>query len=104
MSKIGQRSIDPMAEIAKAQSVQNEYTASPTANNLEVKNITIDTVHNDEALKVLANYDGPQAWDEQEERKLRKKIDRRLLPILCITYALQYYDKGKNCLKKCGIR
>jgi hypothetical protein len=55
---------------------------------------TLDTLHNDEALKVFANYTGDEAWTEEEEKKLRKKIDWRLMPILCLTYLLQYYDKA----------
>jgi len=58
------------------------------------KTATVDTIHNDEALKVLAAYAGDEEWTEQEEKKLRRKIDRRLLTILCITYGLQYYDKA----------
>jgi hypothetical protein len=54
----------------------------------------IDTVHNDEALKVLNAYHGDQTWTEKEEKKLLHKIDRRLLVILCCTYGLQYYDKA----------
>jgi hypothetical protein len=57
------------------------------------KTITVDTLHNDEALKVLAAYQGDETWTE-EEKKLTRKIDRRLLSILCITYGLQYYDKA----------
>ena len=58
------------------------------------KTITVDTLHNDEALKVLAAYQGEETWTEEEEKKLTRKIDRRLLSILCITYGLQYYDKA----------
>ena len=58
------------------------------------KTITVDTLHKDEALKVLANYQGEETWTEEEEKKLTRKIDRRLLSILCITYGLQYYDKA----------
>lgn len=58
------------------------------------KSITVDTLHNDEALKVLANYQGDEVWTAAEEKKLTRKIDRRLLSILCITYGLQYYDKA----------
>lgn len=47
---------------------------------------TIDTIHADEALKVLANYAGDEAWTEKEEKKLVKKIDRKLLPLLILTY------------------
>ncbi|KAJ5813008.1 hypothetical protein N7447_010031 [Penicillium robsamsonii] len=54
----------------------------------------IDTLHNDEALKVLANYSGDDIWTEEEEKKLLSKIDWRLMPILCVTYGLQYYDKA----------
>lgn len=61
--------------------------------NLE-KTKTVDTLHNDEALKVLARYVGDLEWTEKEEQLLRRKIDRRLLSILCITYGLQYYDKA----------
>lgn len=55
---------------------------------------TVDTVHGDEAAKVFANYTGEQEWTEAEEKKLQRKIDWRLLPVLCITYGLQYYDKA----------
>lgn len=55
---------------------------------------TIDTVHADEAMKVLATYSGDESWTDEEEKKIRRKIDRRLLPMLCITYGLQYYDKA----------
>lgn len=58
------------------------------------KSITVDTIHNDEALKVLANYRGDETWTAEEEKKLTRKIDRRLLSVLCITYGLQYYDKA----------
>jgi len=58
------------------------------------KTITIDTLHNDEALKVLAKYTGDETWTAAEEKKLTRKIDRRLLSILCVTFGLQYYDKA----------
>jgi len=61
--------------------------------NLE-KVRTVDTIHNDEAVRVLAKHGGNETWDAAEEKKLRRKIDRRLMPILCITYGLQYYDKA----------
>jgi MFS family permease len=55
---------------------------------------TIDTLHNDEALRVLANYAGDETWTEAEEKLVVRKIDRRLLPLLILTYGLQYYDKA----------
>lgn len=53
-----------------------------------------DTVHDDQAVGVIAAYSGDARWTEEEEKRLVKKIDRRLLPILFLTYALQYYDKA----------
>ena len=43
-----------------------------------------DTLHNDEATKIFATYDGDQSWTEDEEKRLVRKIDRRLLVILTI--------------------
>lgn len=43
---------------------------------------------------VLAGYSGEETWSEKEETQVRRKIDLRLMPILCITYGLQYYDKA----------
>lgn len=54
----------------------------------------IETVHNDEAVKVLATYHGEETWDDSEEKRLRRKLDWKLMPILCLTYGLQYYDKA----------
>ncbi|PGH01141.1 hypothetical protein AJ79_08012 [Helicocarpus griseus UAMH5409] len=53
----------------------------------------VDTVHNDEALKVITAYEGSTSWDAAEEKRLIRKIDRKLMTILCITYGLQQYDK-----------
>ncbi|CAI6341514.1 unnamed protein product [Periconia digitata] len=55
---------------------------------------TIDTVHQDEALKVMQNYDGDREWTPQEEKRLTRRIDRKLISLLTITYGLQYYDKA----------
>jgi hypothetical protein len=51
----------------------------------------VDTVHTDEAMRVLAAYTGDQTWTDEEENKLRRKIDWKLMPVLCLTYSLQYY-------------
>lgn len=71
----------------------NEEGHQTTADDLQ-KSVTVDTIHNDEAMKVLAAYSGDQEWTPKEEKKLLRKIDRRLLSILCVTYGLQYYDKA----------
>jgi hypothetical protein len=75
----------------------HQENISPTPSlNLEdlKKTTTIETIHNDEALKVLAYYGGEPEWTKKEENQLRYKIDHRLLSILSITYGFQYYDKA----------
>lgn len=79
-----------MADLEKTQEVHHEESkASGEPMNELKKHVTVDTVHHDEAMKVLANYDGPEAWDEAEEKRVTRKIDKRLLPILMATYGLQ---------------
>lgn len=59
------------------------------------KSVPIDTVHGDEALKIMAaGHGGSDTWEAHEEKKLVRKIDLRLMPILCITYGIQYADKA----------
>ncbi|KAI9880071.1 MAG: hypothetical protein M1823_006768, partial [Watsoniomyces obsoletus] len=76
----------------KEKSCRDDKRASVTSDFH--KTDAIDTLHNDESLKVLAQYAGDEHWEPSEEKKLVRKIDRRLLSILCITYGLQYYDKA----------
>lgn len=70
-----------------------EKPASTTIEDLR-KTTTIDTIHNDEAVKILATYAGDEHWTPAEEKSVVRKIDRRLLPLLILTYGLQYYDKA----------
>lgn len=83
-----------MAESEKPESITIGKDTNATQLEDLKKSTTIDTLHHDEALKVLANYHGDETWTAEEEKKLTRKIDRRLLSILCITYGLQYYDKA----------
>ncbi|KAG9206280.1 hypothetical protein G6514_005005 [Epicoccum nigrum] len=81
-----------MADLEKDIVVRNE-TAPQTLEGLsETK--TVDTVHNDEALRVLAQYAGDTSWTPEEEKKLVRRLDRKLISLLVITYGLQYYDKA----------
>lgn len=70
-----------------------ERRTSQTLDDLK-KVTTVDTLHNDEAVKVLAAYAGDEHWTPEEEKRVVRKIDRRLLPLLILTYGLQYYDKA----------
>lgn len=85
-----------MAEMAAiSDNTVQEKNIDVPQHSSEIEDIKrLDTVQADEALKVVANYDGDETWTEDEEKKVLKKIDRSLMPILCITYGLQYYDKS----------
>lgn len=50
--------------------------------------------HQDEGMRVLDGYDGAKEWTQEEESNLRRRVDWKLMPILCFTYGLQYYDKA----------
>ncbi|KAL6852242.1 hypothetical protein ACO1O0_006783 [Amphichorda felina] len=42
----------------------------------------------------LETANGAITIDEETNKRLLKRIDRRVMPVLCFTYALQYYDKA----------
>lgn len=71
--------------------------------------LTVDTVHGDEANKILVNYSGDVTWTAEEEKKLVRKIDIRLLTILCLTYGLQckslplLQDSSENHSGRCSL-
>ncbi|POS79157.1 hypothetical protein DHEL01_v202458 [Diaporthe helianthi] len=75
--------------------------AANEADSIEKKDETIvqeaeanADIHQDKGAKVLETYDGDREWTKEEENRLRRKIDYKLMPILCFTYGLQYYDKA----------
>jgi hypothetical protein len=70
------------------------HDASPGTSDDLKHTKTIDTIHQDEAVRVIAHYAGDEVWTAQEEKKLVRRLDRKLLSLLIITYGLQYYDKA----------
>jgi len=81
-----------MTETEKQAIKQHEGNAFTQEELIREK--TVDTVHQDEALKVISQYAGDMTWTQEEEKKVVQRIDRKLMPLLCITYGLQYYDKA----------
>jgi hypothetical protein len=51
-------------------------------------------VEEDEAHTVLAQSAGYESWTPEEEKRLVRRLDKKLIPQLVITYGLQYYDKA----------
>lgn len=79
---------------ASAKSCVEEPNPIDTVSQECDAQIVVDTVYGDEALKVIAAVGSDNHWSAEEEAKLVKKIDLRLMPILCITFIVQNYDKA----------
>ena len=67
-----------MADIEKAPQPQAVVGEKDAASK------EMDAANAAKALRVLVNYDGDETWTEEEEAKLRKKVDWKLMPILCV--------------------
>lgn len=68
----------------------------------DAKSAHVDTIHGDEAIKSMAGYAGEREWSPAEEKRLVRKIDRKLLPVMALSYGLQYYDKTLLSQAVCG--
>jgi hypothetical protein len=73
----------------KEVAIQQDDHLGETQEDLQ-KVEKVDTLHNDEALKILARHGSNETWTPDEEKKLRRKIDRKLLTILCMFSGLRY--------------
>ena len=82
-----------MADLEKDTVVRDETTPQTLEGLSKTK--TIDTVHNDEALRVLAQYAGNTSWTPEEEKKLVRKVDLYLFPMIWLMYLLSYMDRTK---------
>jgi hypothetical protein len=71
------------------QSFENQGATQQTVEDLKHVR-TIDTLHQDEALTVLARYSGEETWTMEEEKNLVRRIDKKLISLLIVTYGLQY--------------
>ncbi|KAG8163035.1 hypothetical protein KVR01_007513 [Diaporthe batatas] len=84
-----------MDDQTKRLSVEHhESIGRPSDENPPKSLKAVNTIEGDEALKVLQAYSGEQEWTDKEEASLRRKLDWRLMPVLCATYGLLYYDKA----------
>jgi len=79
-----------MSDSEKGAAINHREEADMTPK----QGVEVDTVHQDEAMKVLEAYAGDEAWTEAEEKKLRRKIDWKLMPVLCATCKLHDRRSG----------
>lgn len=71
-------------------------TGSPVA-HVVTPTPSVDSFRRDEASRIIDEYTaggGSSDWTEEEENRLRRKIDWRLTPVLCFSLFMQYYDKA----------
>ena len=85
--------LDRMAaqlEGAEKPSVSSIKLSTDHVEQNSLKAPSVDTLHNDEAMRVFAQDHGDDAWSPLEEKRLLRKLDWRLLPLLCFTYVTHY--------------
>ncbi|KAI1140389.1 major facilitator superfamily transporter allantoate [Hypoxylon sp. FL0543] len=70
-----------------------EKAAGPPSTRAAISSISkhVDTNDPDEALKLVAGE--TVVLTPEDEKRLLRKIDRHLMPLLCIVYGLNYLDK-----------
>lgn len=76
-----------------ASSVDVEKTASDPSKAAGIGSMNKHIINNDpdEALKLVAGE--AVVLTSEDEKRLLKKIDRNLMPLLCVVYGLNYLDK-----------
>jgi len=71
----------------------NELTPVATYGNGDVVFKHADPNDADEAMKAFADHGESLSMTPEEEKRLLRKIDLNLMPMLCIVYGLNYLDK-----------
>lgn len=56
----------------------------------------LDGSASEDAIAFLAAHGGAQTYDDEARKKLVRKIDMHLLPLMCITYCLQVRHSNDN--------
>ncbi|RWA06490.1 hypothetical protein EKO27_g8615 [Xylaria grammica] len=77
-------------------SAEKAVEISREPDGVEVKHMPKHVADNDadEALRLVAAHAGETIiLDAEEQKKLLRKIDRHMMPFLCIVYGLNYLDK-----------
>lgn len=78
----------------QAPDIEKEAPANEPGNVDRAFMKHVDKDDADEAYKVFASQEGETIiMTPLEEKKLLRKIDLNLMPLLCITYGLNYLDK-----------
>jgi len=69
--------------------------ASPTIEKDQISETQLEKATDDYDFGGESQLPPPPILTEAEERQLYKKIDLRLMPILCVMYLMSFLDRGK---------
>lgn len=83
-------SLQPINSFTKENLGKDDVITAFTSPNGRVVKVTGDV---DEAMKVALEIDEDIVLDEETNKRLLRKIDMFLLPLICLLYAFQFMDK-----------
>ena len=88
-----ERAVPDDIEKTAVDATSNE--PSPLPSNIAIPKTILEHSHDaDEAMKAFADYEGIDlTLDPQMRKRLLRKIDFTIMPILCVVYGLNYLDK-----------
>ncbi|KAI1321503.1 MFS transporter [Xylariaceae sp. FL0255] len=67
---------------------------SPTMIEKPIEAEHVENGHDDEKLDYISESLGPSEFDEKRSKALNRRIDRRILPLCCWLYLLNFLDRG----------
>ena len=69
----------------------------------KAENAPAEVVENRELEKDIDDLQSSIDYDEGETKKVLRKVDRRLLPVLTLLYLLSFLDRGNGKLSHCLV-
>lgn len=81
---------------------KSEESSPEPQSDVEIGSVGIVSKDGDEALRFLKNQHAVGEMTAEEERKLVRKIDWMIMPLMWSCYCLQYLDKtlGKRTIPR----
>jgi hypothetical protein len=86
------------SSLKRTESNEPKLAVSHHESHADEEHVTHNHHHQDAALKVLGDGSGRVYMTDEQSEIVRRKIDRRILPILMWIYFLQILDKVSRLL------
>jgi len=74
---------------------EDQKTTTPAMDNLKHIDEKLDNLSDDIDFGGESSLPPPPTLTPQEEQRLWRKVDRRLMPILTLMYLLSFLDRGE---------